>query len=107
MFSVQPVSHYMRDEELAAVRVWSRIRHRKRTHLVPVGIIPRLVLEAIAGSPASRTLRIAPLNHEVVNDSMKRRTVIETISRQEHKIIDRFRSILSKKINNNAAARCL
>src|SRR5579871_4252997 len=38
MFSVQPIGYDVGDKKLAAVRIRTRICHRKRSHLVLVGI---------------------------------------------------------------------
>src|SRR6185295_4043239 len=80
------------DEELRAVRVRSRVRHRERApdHLVIVD----LVLEHIAGPARSGSLRAASLDHEVWDDTVKGEAVVEAFRGQLAEVGDGIRGRL-------------
>ena len=78
---VEPGSWAMGDEELAAVRVRAAIRHGEETGPVEMKIGRELILEGVAGSACPITFGIAPLDHEVGNDPVKCKTIVETLCR--------------------------
>src|SRR6202050_5922090 len=80
VFAGQPRGRYGRNEELGSIRIRPGIRHRQFARLVE--FMRRslgLVLELISGSTHARTLRISALNHEVGDDSVKNRSIVEAI----------------------------
>src|SRR5579871_1052781 len=62
VLAVEPIGHYMRDEELAAVGVRTRVGHRKAADLVLAGIVFHFVFELVARSAAPAAGRISALN---------------------------------------------
>src|SRR6266849_5116412 len=56
-----------------------------------------LIIEMIAWSTCPCPLWIAPLNHEIANDTMKCGSVIETIACKEYKVIHGFGCLRRKQ----------
>ena len=65
------------DEELAAIGVGSSIRHRQQTRLVEPQSTVGLVFESVAGPTATRTQPVATLDHELGDDAVKDRAIVE------------------------------
>lgn len=85
MFVVQPWSRFQRDEELAAISVRSRIRHRHDTRPRVLQVARDFVFElsTVYTLPApSCSRRITSLDHKVPYDSMKDRSIIIARLRQ-------------------------
>src|SRR5439155_2289989 len=80
------------DEELRAVRVGAGIRHRQRTAYDAV--LVRLVLERVAGTAGSRSLRAASLDHELLDDAVEREAVVEALTRQAAEVVNRVWRVL-------------
>jgi len=96
VLAIQPIGHHVRDEELAAVRVRPGVSHRKRSDLVLARIVTSFVFEFITGTAGARGGGIAALDHEVRNDAMKDRAIVETFASQEDKIVDGLRGVFGK-----------
>jgi len=86
----------MTDEELAAAGVFPGMRHRKSAGHVLVGVEVGLALDLVPGSTGphpriARLLRerVPSLNHEVGNNAVESRAVIEFTVRQLLEVIDR------------------
>src|SRR5712692_6994648 len=75
------------DEELAAVGVCPRVRHRHRAG----GVLAedRLVVELVARSTPAGALRVTPLDDEVRHDAVELEAVVKLVAGQEDESIDR------------------
>src|SRR6185436_652953 len=65
------------DEELAAVGVGAGVGHRQDARLVVARFRMELVGEVEAGAAGALPERVAPLDHETVDDPMKDDAVVE------------------------------
>lgn len=72
-----------RNEELASVRVRSRICHAHHAGFVEQQII-RLIVEKITGVAAPGPGRVARLRRKAGDDAVKRHAVEPTLPREEH-----------------------
>src|SRR6202030_3492966 len=79
--------------------------HGERPDLVLMGITLELVGKAVAGSPGAGALRIAALDHEVGEDPVELRAVIELIPGQEYEIVYRHGRICGEQLANDFSAR--
>ena len=77
-----------RDEELAPVRVGARVRHREDAALVAVRVPLRLVLEPVAWAASAGARRVAALEHEVGDDAVENRAVVEVVVREEDEVVN-------------------
>src|SRR5215213_6419608 len=66
-----------RDEELAAVRVWTRIRHREDARLGVAQRRVEFVGELVAGPAGALPERVAALDHEALNHAVEDDAVVE------------------------------
>src|SRR5579885_828567 len=105
VFSVQPIGDHGGDEKLAAVGIWTRVRHRQRADLVLVRVALGFILETVTRTSAAGAGRIAALNHEVLDDAMKQRAVIKFFPREKNKIVHGFWRILGKQVADDFPAR--
>lgn len=104
MFSVEPRRRDMGDEELRAVRIRSRIRHRESTRrVVGQGQCARFIVEGVAGTTGAGSLRTATLNHEIGDDSMEDKIVVESVLREFDEIPGRFRSLFREEFDFDLA----
>ena len=62
-----------RNKKLRTVGIWAAVGHGENTRFVKRLIGINFVIELVAWTTLSRSLRITPLNHKVRNDAMKRR----------------------------------
>ncbi len=86
----------MADEELAAVRIRTRVGHRQ----CPPSVLARhrLVGEAVAGPSAAGAGRIAALNHESFDNPVEDDAVVEAIVSEKHKVVDGRRGIRGEQL---------
>src|ERR1700675_614430 len=91
------------DEELTPARVLSGVRHRQRANLVLARIPLRFAVDLVARTARSnRTLRvltalrigIAALDHEILDDTMELRSIIEAGVGELLEVGDRLRRLL-------------
>jgi hypothetical protein len=66
-----------RDEELAAIAVRSAVGHGEASGAVKAEVGIKLVVKCVAWSTHSCAGRVATLNHELGNDAMEGRAVVE------------------------------
>src|SRR5580693_6431553 len=93
VFAVQPRARLGGDdEELRAVGVGARVRHRERAahDLVRVD----LVLERVAGTAGAGAQRAAALDHEVADDAVEVEAVVEAVRGELAEVLDRLRRVL-------------
>src|SRR5678816_2481000 len=91
----------MRDEELAAARIFPIERHSDRA--AQIWQLVQFVTNRIAGSAFPITPRIAVLHDEVRHDAMNRHPVEEPLACQLDEIGDRERSIADGQLDFNGA----
>src|SRR5437870_13369189 len=84
------------DEELAAVGVRPRVRHRQRAahHLLVVD----LVLERVAGAAGPRALGAAALDHEVADHAVEDQPVVEAVAGELAEVADRLRRVVVEQL---------
>ena len=94
VLSIKPWCRYMRDEELASISSWSSVRHRKnaRSGVTKRGV--ELILETVSWPSSSRSGWVAALDHEVIDDSVKRNAVIKAVLGEVHKVGDGYWSLI-------------
>jgi hypothetical protein len=105
VLAVQPIRHDVRDKELAAIGVWSRVGHAERPHFVALGIVLGLILKTITRTSAASTGRIAALDHKIRDHAMENGAVVEAFLRKKYKIVDGFGRLLSKKLADDNPLR--
>src|SRR5580658_4765989 len=71
---------YLGDEELRAVRVRAGVRVSQASGLVEQEIRRHLILECVARIARPIAFGIAALNHELRNDAVKNRAVVERLA---------------------------
>ena len=64
------------DEELLAVRVVPAVRHAEEPGAIVLRARPDLVLDHVAGLARAVADRVAPLDHEALDDAVERRPVV-------------------------------
>src|SRR5665213_3411084 len=69
-----------RDKELRTVGIGSCVGHSKSPSDIEIRVRRDLVVEVIARVSSSRAQRVATLDHETRNDTMKRCPVVERLS---------------------------
>src|SRR5262249_50275575 len=89
VLSVQPGGRDGGDEELGAVRVRPRVGHAQHAGPVITQVLVELIGETVARSASPRSGGIAPLRHEVGNDPMEHRPVVEALTGQENEVVHR------------------
>jgi hypothetical protein len=94
----------VRDEELAAIGVRACVRHRNNAGVVLERIATQFVLELVAGTAAPGACGVAALNHEVVDDAMKRYSVIEAFASQKDEVVDRLGRMLGIELEFDRAS---
>ncbi len=92
-----------RDEELTAVRVGARIRHREDARLVREWVAVDLVVELVPRSAPARTGGVAALYHEALNDPVERRAVVEALVGEEGEVVDRVGGVLGIELSVDRA----
>jgi len=85
VFGIEEVVVDKVDEELGAPGVWSGIRHRDCTPVVPVGV-RELILDHVTGSAPARAGRVATLQHKPVDDPVEDHAVIEAFFHERFKV---------------------
>ena len=68
-----------------------------------VWIVLGFVNESVTRTAAAGALRITALDHEVLNDAMELRPVVELILRQKDEVVDGDRGFLRIKLANDRA----
>src|SRR5262245_25990588 len=68
------------DEELASVGILTRVRHRQAAYTIMFKGARDLIIETITGAAKARSGRIASLDHEPIDDAVKRGVVVEPFS---------------------------
>jgi hypothetical protein len=102
------------DEELTAVGVWAPVRHRQDARLAMPQLRMELVCESVPGSANALSERIAALDHEALDDSMKNNPVVVRLAYfpvrpgigpfpgafgKLHEVLDGFWSFLIEQAN--------
>src|SRR5688572_7705544 len=64
------------DEELSAVRIRAAVSHRQDPRLVVPELRRKLVSETVSGAADALAQRVAALDHEAVDDTVKNHAVI-------------------------------
>src|SRR3954464_9993600 len=87
------------DEELAAVRIRARVRHRERAaHDL---VIVDLVFEGVAGAAAAGAVRVAALDHEVLDHAVEDHTVVELVAGKLREVRHRLRRVLVEQLHRD------
>ena len=89
------------DEELRAVRVRPRVRHRERA--ADDLVLVELVLELVAGASRAGPERAPALDHEVRDHAVEREPVVEAVGRELREILDRLRSLAGVELELDRA----
>src|SRR5205823_3279945 len=89
------------DEELAAVRVRSRVRHGERA--ADDLVVVDLVLERVAGPAGAGPERAAALDHEVAYDAVEAEPVVEAVARELAEVLDRLGGGLVEELDADRA----
>src|SRR5690606_26087092 len=79
MLVVEPRCGNVGYEELAAVRVGAGVGHRERSGTCVTKALVELVRESIAGTAGAVATGVAPLNHEIVDNSMENEAIVERL----------------------------
>src|SRR5437762_10418512 len=80
VLAVQVRRGSQRDEELAAIRIRSRIGHRENAFSVVLQLWMNFIREPIARTPHSRSRGIAALNHESIDHPVEDDPIVERFS---------------------------
>ena len=126
VLSLQPGGRYDGDEELGPVGspapLNSSVRHCEHVGLREVEVGADLIVELIAGATGSLAERIASLNHEIFDDPVKDRSVVERrggsdagsgvlplqlAGRETDKVLDRLRCMITKEVDLNGSESCV
>ncbi len=88
VFAIQPVGGNVGDKELAAVGAGTGIGHTEdaRSIMFESGI--ELIFELISGSTSACAGGIAPLDHEIVDDTVKGAAIIIAFSSEKEEVVD-------------------
>jgi len=92
------------DEELAAGRAPAGVGHGNHTRLIFEIVGGKLVGYSISGSSESRRLGISSLDHEILDDAVKHRSVVETLASEKDEGVDRIREACRVEIDGYLAA---
>src|SRR5437016_1750563 len=107
---IEPMYRRETDEELRSGRIWiGRARHGDHTAIVRM--IVKFGLDFVIRTALSVTVLfrgifriwIATLDHEVFDDSVENRPIVETLSRQFLEILDRVWRSISPKLHHHFA----
>src|SRR6185436_12693031 len=90
--------------ELRAVGSRSGIGHRKAAASVPVRIILYFVVEAVAWTAPARSVRVAALDHEILDHAMEHGTVIEILTSEEYEVVHGVGSVFSEQLADDGTA---
>ncbi len=66
-----------------------------------------LIRELVARAAPPCSSRITALDHEVFDDAMEHRAVVETLACQEHEVVDGLGRLVGVQFNNDVATRGL
>ena len=80
----------MRNEKLGAIGVGAGIGHGEGAGTVVPKVFVELVLKLISGVAGTGSLGATGLNHEVRDNTVKGKTIVETIIGELLEIFDRF-----------------
>src|SRR5262245_11911044 len=89
------------DEELAAVRVRPRVRHRERA--ADDLVLVELVLELVAGTARPGARRVAALDHEVRDHAVEDDAVVEAVARELREVLDGLGRIVVEELERDVA----
>ena len=89
------------DEELGAVRVRPRIRHRERAALDLV--VVELVLEGVPGAAGAGAERTSGLDHEVRDHAVEDQPVVEPVRRELSEVVYRLRRVVGIELHLDVA----
>ena len=89
------------DEELAAVGVRPRVRHREGAPDDAVLVL--LVLELVAGAAGAVPARAAALDHEVGDDTVERDAVVEALTCELREVLDRLGGVVVEELDRDGA----
>ena len=93
----------MRDEELRAVRVRTRICHRQDAGSVMFQFGMKFIFELVTWTAGSRSMRAPTLNHEILDDAVKLQAIVEAFVRELLEVRARLRCLVVKQLNLNFA----
>src|SRR6185436_15052126 len=85
VLAVEPWRGHEREEELAAVRSRTGVRHAQQPRAVVLHAGGELAVEAVAGAAGAAAERTAALRHELRDDAVERQAVVEAQSGQVRK----------------------
>ena len=91
------------DEKLRTARIPSPVSHRKNPPIVVLVFAGKFTINGVAWSASTGTRWVAPLDHEIRNDTVKFNPVVKTLLSQRNKVIDRFRGILLEELDEHRA----
>ena len=66
-------------------------------------MVVELVLEGVSGPARSGAVRVAALDHEVLDDAVEGQPVVETIAGELAKVLNRLRRVLVEELNRDGA----
>src|SRR5688572_2639126 len=96
----------MHDEELAAVRVRACVGHRDNAAPVTVTIDAGLRIDLVFERPAPRALaagpvttRVATLDHEPLDDAVKREAIVIAVLGEQAEVFDGFRRLAGQELD--------
>src|SRR5207247_3822025 len=87
MLPVQPGCRNMGNKELGAIRVRPGIGHAQYSRTVVTQLRMKFVGKLVPGSPRACPRGVYTLSHEVGDNPVKGHTVIESLRREEYKLI--------------------
>src|SRR3954452_1200252 len=102
VLAVEPRRLFGRDdEELRAVRVRPRVRHRERA--LDDLVVVDLVLERVPRAAGAGPLGAAALDHEVLDDAVEDEPVVEALRRELLEVAHRLRGVLVEQLQDDVA----
>ncbi len=108
VLTVQMRRRTIRNEELRAISVGARVRHRQDAGPIMLeGQRARLVPECIAGATATCAGGITSLHHETMNDAMEGRIIVKAVARQKHEIVDGNGCLGREQFDLDIASGCM
>src|SRR5262245_848077 len=101
MLPVEPGSLNVSDEELTSVRSWTCVCHRENSRTRVLQLRAEFIRKFVSRSAGSGSCRISALDHEIWNDTMKSKAVIESALREIHEIRYRHRRFIRVELSLN------
>ncbi len=71
-----------------------------------MGVLGEFISESVTGAATSGSGRVSTLGHKAGDDAVECRAIVESLTREKHEVIHRYRNITGEQLKHYVSLLC-